>query len=154
VIVKHQPWVTEATLELMTTEVEWNMWRTKQWPFNDMTNGDTILTVSGGAPGVVMYETKLRNLIKAPYRSHIHAWQLIDCTFPQAVLDGAGVDREWFLNLEYTQHAPASGWLLAWWGQPVRWIGETRPASLTVRPNGWGEVPDGSFPVVSALKQG
>lgn len=124
------------------------MWQVKQWPFDDLEEGDHIVTVSGGGPtlGRLMCEVVVRDLVKARYGSHQHAWQLLSRTLPAEVLEDQGLSEATFLDNRYTKRAASEGWLLAWWGEPVRWIDVARPDGFLVHGNGWGELSDGTDP--------
>ena len=147
-LAKHQPWVNPESSVDIQIDVEWNMWKPKQWPFDDVEQGDHIVYVSGGGPtsGRLMWEVVVRDLVKAHYRSHQHAWQLLSRSLPAEVLEEQGVSETAFLNHRYTQEAAPEGWLLAWWGDPVRLIDVPRPDGFQVHGNGWGELPDGTHP--------
>lgn len=56
-------------------EIEWHMWRTRQWPYSDVTPGDTFLVVSGGGPaeGRIVSENRIDHLVRQAYSSHDEA---------------------------------------------------------------------------------
>ena len=79
---------------------QWHMWRTRQWPFNFLTPGDTILVVSGGSvdEGRIVSENRIDHLLKADYSSHEQAWKcLVMVSRPRRgsrwALDQAAVPR-------------------------------------------------------------
>lgn len=138
--IKHQPWVEDFTKQDdFWPDIEWNMWSVRQTPFNDLNNGEEIVYVSGGGPkvGRLMFTARADCLVAEEYLSHTHAWDLMKASLPKDVLKDTGVTRKFFLTNPYTLKAPASGWLLAWSGTPVRWLDRPRPAGMKFRPNGW-----------------
>ncbi|MFZ2226945.1 MAG: HNH endonuclease [Candidatus Nanopelagicaceae bacterium] len=94
----------------------------------------------------MMYEGRIRYLVKAQYTSKNHAWKLIEAAIPKKLLNRAKVDKEHFMSVDYTMDAPKNGWLIAWLDEPVRWIGKPRPNSLVLQRNGWGSIPDKYVP--------
>jgi hypothetical protein len=123
-------------------EIEWHMWRTRQWPFNFLNPGDTILVVSGGSvdEGRIVSENRIDHLLKADYSSHEQAWELFRDGLPAAERKRLGFgSKQRFLDHEYTQDAPESGWLIAFVSTHLRDIDAPRPEGFKFRPNGWGE---------------
>jgi hypothetical protein len=124
-----------------TDEIEWHMWRTRQWPYLHVTPGDTFLVVSGGSPteGRIVSENRIDHLLLAEYSNHDEAWQLFRDGLPAADRKRLGLgDKRAFLNHEYTQAAPTSGHLMAFISTHLRDIDAPRPEDFRFRPNGWG----------------
>lgn len=122
-------------------EVEWHMWRTRQWPYLHVTAGDTFSVVSGGAPteGRIVSENRIDHLVLEKYSSHDEAWQLFRDGIPAAVRNRLGIrNKATFLDHEYTQQAPEAGYLMAFVSSHLRDIGAPRPDGFKFRPNGWG----------------
>jgi hypothetical protein len=113
-------------------EIEWHMWRTRQWPYLHINEGDTFFTVTGGGPaaGTIKSECRIEDLVLAPYSTHQEAWDLVRTGIP------AGVRRQ-FLRHAYTRKAPPSGHLMAFVSRHIRDINQPRPDGPKLRPNGW-----------------
>lgn len=143
-LLKHQPWNTPEMSSQAIREFEWNCWKTRQHPFNQLEVGERVLTVTGGGPneGRIMNDVVVEELVKAHYDSLDEAWALIESGFDAEVLSYFGITREAFLGNAYTRNAPLDGWLLAWWSHPEFIIDQPRPEGLRFRPNGWAELPD------------
>jgi len=143
--IKHQPWVDQFTKKAdFRPDIEWNIWSVRQTPFNDLISGEEIVYVSGGGPraGRLMYTARADCLVAEEYLSHAHAWDLMKSALPKSVLRESEITRKSFLTSPYTLKAPASGWLLAWSGTPVRWLDLPRPTGMKFRPNGWSWLDD------------
>jgi hypothetical protein len=140
---KHQPWVDGFVKQDMVPDIEWNMWSNRMSPFKRVSEGLEILYVSGGGPSVgrLMWTARMEHLVQASYQSHQHAWDILRQATPSSQRAFWGLTKRDFLDRDYTANAPASGWLLAWVGTPVRWVNKARPPALRFRPNGWVEVP-------------
>jgi hypothetical protein len=122
-------------------EIEWHMWRTRQWPYSDVTPGDTFLVVSGGGltEGRIVSQNRIDHLVLEEYSSHDEAWKKFRDGIPAAALKRLRFGgKSAFLEHEYTQQAPQSGYLMAFVSSHVRDIGEPRPVGFKFRPNGWG----------------
>jgi hypothetical protein len=142
VLAKHQPWnPPEISCEAIY-EFEWNLWTTRQFPYNALEEGDLILTVSGGGPrsGRVINQVEVQDLLKASYGSMDEAWAAFESFYPAEFLDAYGLNLTSFKEQEYNAQAPSAGHILAWWGEPRLIIDKPRPDSLRFRPNGWAEV--------------
>lgn len=143
ILLKYQPWwPPDRREDQATAELEWNMWKSRQVPFNTLSDGDAIFGVSAGGPsaGVIMFEMRVLNVVKARYDDHDHAWALLKAGIPKT--ERQGDTRRSFLNDPYTLAAPATGWLLAWSSEPAPggWLGRPRPEGFRFRPNGWGKL--------------
>jgi hypothetical protein len=143
-LLKHQPWNPPEMSCEAVPEFEWNCWKTRQHPFNDLEVGDSVLTVTGGGPneGRIMNDALIVELVKGHYESLDAAWALIETGFDAGVLSDFGITRDTFVGSAYTRKAPQEGWLLAWWSYPEFIIDQPRPEGLRFRPNGWAELPD------------
>jgi len=132
--VKNQPWNWEMDREMVASEVEWNLWRTRQPPYKGLEEGQTVLLVTLDAVGKseISWAVQVTRVLKTEYRSKREAWSQLRDSFPQ--FDWS---RSAFLRQEYTVQAPESGVMLAWDCRPVRRIGVPRPEDLQFRPNGW-----------------
>lgn len=143
-LLKHQPWnAPELSCEAVH-EFEWNCWKTRQHPFNELEVGEVVLTITGGGPkaGRVMNEALVVEVVKGHYESLDEAWALIENGFDAATLTEFGITKASFLGNAYTRNSPTEGWLLAWWSWPEFIIDRARPEGLRFRPNGWAELPD------------
>jgi hypothetical protein len=110
-----------------------------------LNEGDHYFTVTGGPPdaGMIQGEARIENLVVAPYASHRDAWELVKTGIPLSLrkTQRRGVTHaRHFLDHPYTQAAPQSGHLLAFWSVPVRAINQPRPVGFRFRPNGWGKL--------------
>jgi hypothetical protein len=147
----HQNWVKNPTEETaMQSGILWNMWRNQMPPYKELKNGQSVLMVGAGGPtrGIVMYEGKVRYLVKAYYESHEEAWAILAKAIPLKIRTGQ-LTRKIFLESGYTQKASPQGWLMAWYDDPFRWIGDARPSTLKFRQNGWSEIPESGVPNIS-----
>lgn len=133
VLLKHQPW-NDGSDEEGDVEVEWNLWRTRQRPYQELEPGVPVVLVSGGGPreGLLTWEVEVLDVVKEPYTSHEAAWRLLG-----PLARPCGVVKRVFLEQSYTTGAAEQGWLLAWTYRPVRLINQPRPADLRFQPNGW-----------------
>ncbi|MCW6004614.1 DUF3883 domain-containing protein [Micromonospora sp. CPCC 205371] len=131
ILLKHQPWNTDGTLDEGDREVEWNMWKRRLAPFQQLEVGTRVVLVSGGGPnvGVLTWEVEVLDLVKDRYDDHEHAARL---------MRQLRISRTAFLNQDYTANAPESGWLLGWAYRPVRFIGQPRTPEHRMGRNGWG----------------
>lgn len=143
-LLKLQPWNSPELSCEAVPEFEWNCWKIRQYPFNALEVGDSVLTVTGGGPngGRIMNDAQIVDLVKGRYESHDEAWALIQNGFEAEILTEFEITRNAFLDNAYTRNAPHAGWLLAWWSYPEFIIDQPRPDGLRFRPNGWAEVPD------------
>lgn len=141
---KHQPWNPPSASCQALPEIEWNMWRARQWPYSVLQPDDLILTVSGGGPkqGRVMCEVVVTDLIKGSYASKRDAWTLLQAQMPEDVLAAFGVNETAFMRHSHTVAGPESGFLLAWCSVPITIVDAPRPEQLRFRPDGWAELPD------------
>ena len=139
----HQAWVVDPKEGIMVPGVYWNMWTTRQHPYNQLEDNLQILMVSGGGPqaGVIT------NLVKSRYESPGDAWDAFSKGIPAALR--FGITKAKFHKINDERHAPNSGWIMAWVDQPEKRINKPRPDGFQFRPNGWGEIPDVS---VSSIK--
>lgn len=151
-LVYNQKWVEEPSKKVMRQAGPlWNMWKTRKSPFGELEDGQSILMTATKGPGqgMIMYESRIRFLIKEQYTSKNDAWKRIVAAIPEEFrLDEEGntLDRDYFLTRDYTMAAPNSGWLIGWLDKPVRWIGVPRPSALVLQRNGWGNIPDENVP--------
>jgi hypothetical protein len=147
----HQNWVKNPTEETaMQSGILWNMWRNRMPPYKDLKDGQSVLMVGAGGPrkGIVMYEGKVRYLVKEYYESHDEAWAILAKAIPMEIRTGQ-LTKKKFLESGYTQNASPKGWLMAWYDDPFRWIGDARPSTLKFRQNGWSEIPEWGVPKIS-----
>jgi|LULO01.1.fsa_nt_gb hypothetical protein len=82
-------------------DVEWHMWKTRQWPYQDLEDGLSYFSVTGGGPqfGRVMSECRMEHLVKAPYANHEEAWGLLRTGLPAAERARLGLrDKNQFLR--------------------------------------------------------
>ena len=129
-------------------DVEWHMWRTRQWPYSDLQDGLPYFSVTGGGPklGRVMSECRMEHLVKAPYASHEEAWELVRTGLPASERTRLGLrDKGGFIRHDYTQAAPPSGHLIAFVARHVRDVDVPRPDGFRFRPHGWGWVESPSW---------
>jgi hypothetical protein len=138
IILKNQPW-NRAEGAVPDVEIEWNMWQRRLPPWDDLTVGRRVILVAGGGPstGMLTYQVEVTAVVKVAYTSHPDAWRQLRSGLGKALTPEL-LDRDGFLNHEYTTNKPASGWLLGW---TYRLIGEVmlpRPADLRMGRNGWG----------------
>lgn len=133
---KNQPWNVNPDYDEVNDETEWNMWTTRQPPFNSLEREDLVYLVCPDVQGgsVITWEVEVTGVLTAAYGSKSEAWQLLNATVP--VLAGRLTRRE-FLADGYTVQAPDAGWILGWSYDPVRRVGVPRPTELKFRPNGW-----------------
>ena len=151
-LVKHQPWHSSEDSGQAWFELEWNMWRTRQYPYSVLEEGTALLTVTGGGParGRVMSEVDVVALAKGHYSSKEQAWDILRSGMDPATLKHFKGSRAAFLRDPYTVAAPDEGWILAWVGYPAIIVDQPRPAGWRIRPNGWTEVPDGDLDALYA----
>jgi hypothetical protein len=142
ILLKHQPWNNDPGRPERDTEVEWNMWRSRQPPYHDLDVGSRVILVSGGGPtaGMLTWEVEVTAVAKGQYGSHEEAFQLLSTGVGRDRLKEAGVARRTFLAQDYTSNAPAAGWLLGWSYQPIRSVMLPRSSELRIGRNGWGAV--------------
>lgn len=132
---KNQPWYGSAPSEAeVSQELEFNLWKARQPPFNDLEAGDHVWLVNPTGPGeaIVSWEVNVRKVVTAPYASKVEAWKLLRLGFP-----GQDLTRAHFMNLAYTKQAADQGWLLAWDYEPVRKVMVSRPQEIKLLKNGW-----------------
>ena len=154
-LVYHQKWVKNPTREnAMNPGILWNMWKNQMPPYADLKNGEIVLMVGPGGPkkGIIMYEGKVRYIVKGLYSSHEEAWNMLANSIPLKVRANE-LTRKMFLEAEYTKNAADHGWLMAWYDFPVKWIGSPRPPELRFRQNGWSEINDLSVPGNSRVRK-
>lgn len=132
--VKNQPWNTDMDREMVASEVEWNLWRTRRPPYNSLEEGQTVLLMTLDAAGEseISWAVQVTRVLKTEYGSKREVWSQLRDSFPQ--FDWS---RSAFLRQEYTVQAPESGVMLAWDCRPLRPIGVPRPEDLRFQPNGW-----------------
>ena len=151
-LVYNQSWVNTPTKEFMKLmDPSWNMWKTQMYPYKILEENDQVLMLAGKSrqSGVMMYTSQVRYLVKAKYRSHSHAWELLSNSIPKEFLkneDSSPMTKKDFLSSEYTVKAAPSGYLLSFLDVPVRWIGRPRTKAVMLNRNGWGSIPDNKVP--------
>lgn len=138
VLMHSNPWSDPGSLG--ADEIEWHMWRTRQWPYLHLHDGDSFFTVTGGAPGegTIKSECRIENLVLAPYASHHEAWDVIRTGIPATIRRQFGLARSTqFLRHPYTQQAPPSGHLMVFMSRHMSDVDVPRPDGAKLRPNGW-----------------
>ena len=143
-LIKHQPWHSPEHSSQAWFELEWNMWRNRQHPYNLLEEGVALLTVTGGgkARGRVMSEVDVVSLAKGQYSSKVEAWDILTRGVDPETLKHFNLSRAGFLQHPYTVAAPEEGWIMAWVSYPAVIVNQPRPEELKFRPNGWAELPD------------
>ena len=143
-LIKHQPWHSPEHSGQAWFELEWNMWRNRQHPYNLLEEGDALLTVTGGgtARGRVMSEVEVVSLAKGQYSSKVEAWDILRTGIDPEALKHFKFSKTGFLQHPYTVAAPEEGWIMAWVSYPAVIVNQPRPEELKFRPNGWAELPD------------
>lgn len=122
-------------------EIEWHMWRTRQWPYLHVSEGDQFYAVTGGGPavGTVKSKCRIEHLVLAKYSSHDEAWDLVRTGIPATVRKRHALTRSsQFLRHSYTEGTPESGHLMAFLSKHVKNVDRPRPDDFRFRPNGWG----------------
>lgn len=128
----NQPWAAPDDVEL-DGDVQWNLWTTRQSPYNQVEAGDRVLLCCPAPEGSrITFEVELTQVEKAPYASKREAHRVIDAAFPYLRMDFRS-----FRTAPYTLQAPESGHLLAFSYDPVQELQVTRPVDWKLRPNGW-----------------
>jgi hypothetical protein len=113
----------------------WNLWRTKQPPFNELVDGtDVVLVDSWPGAGRLTWQVRARQVIAAPYPTKADAVRQIGRAL--------GISPSEIRNHPYTVRGPDSGVLLAWSYAPTRRLDLPRPPDMRFRPNGWLRVQD------------
>lgn len=116
-------------------ECHWNLWRVRQQPFKELTDGSRIVLVhSWPGDGRLTWQVTARDVVTAAYTSKAEAQQLIGTAL--------GISSRDLRQNEYTAQGPDKGFLLALrYGSPRR-LNLPRPADMHFRPNGWLTVED------------
>lgn len=148
-LILNQPYFDDSfTRADMLRDFGWSMWKIRQWPFLEIEDGDEVAYMCGGTPvsSRLMWVVSVTYLVKAPYSSHEEAWELLKTGIPASIRNSGwwAVTRPGFLSQEYTVSKSPEGWLLAFSGEPVRWLNRPRPDGFRFRPNGYGWLPDDS----------
>ena len=122
-------------------------------PFKTLAENDSVLMISskGLNQGMIMYESRVRFLVKEPYVSHRHAWELFSKKIPKKYLknlNGTPMKAEDFLSNPYTRAAAKSGYLLGFVDEPVRWIGKPRTPKISLSRHGWGKTTKAAVPEI------
>lgn len=154
-LIKNQPWVETFSRSDMVPDIDWNMWQIRQTPFLDIAVGDEVAYACGATPAEsrLMWVVRITHLVTERYESHEEAWDLMRTGIPASLRNAPPypLTRRGFLDQDYTWSKPRAGWLLAFAGEPVRWLDRPRPDDFRFRPNGWGWLPDDS-PALKARK--
>lgn len=139
IILKNQPW-SRPDDEEPESNVEWNMWQRRLFPWDDLEVGRDVILVSGGGPSAAMltYRVEVTSVVRAAYRSHADAWRRFKALDEREFPDGFG--RQWFMSSDYTATKPTSGWLLAWTYRVVDQLMLPRPAEALMGRHGWGHI--------------
>ncbi|MFF5230718.1 protein NO VEIN domain-containing protein [Dactylosporangium sp. NPDC000521] len=139
ILLKHQPWNTDGLQPEADVNIDWNMWKHRQPPYNALDVGTRVILVSGGGPevGLLTWEVEVVAVAKERYDSHEEAWRLLRSHIGAQRLEIAGLRRRDFFTDDYTLQAPPAGWLLAWAYKPRRELMLPRPEQVRFRPNGW-----------------
>ncbi len=148
----HQSWVVDPAEDMMKPGVYWNMWTTRQNPYNKLENDLEILMVSGGGPinGVIMHVGRITYLVKSKYQTPEEAWNAFSKGIPNFLR--YGTTKSSFLKDNRSRNAPNAGWIVAWVDRPINPVNEARPIGFKFRPNGWGEI-EKSYISASKLKR-
>lgn len=132
----NQPWATPANVEV-GDEIQWNLWRVRQAPYNQVQCGDRVLLCCPSPEGSrITFEVELTQVVKAPYGSKREAWTILQAAFPKLRQELHWTFRN-FRDAPYTVRRPDRGHLLTFTYEPVRELQTTRPVAWRLRPNGW-----------------
>ena len=128
ILLKSQPW-NRAHDENPEIEIEWNMWQRRLHPWDELAVGRRVILVSGGGPrrGLLTYRVEVPGVVKESYASHEDAWRQLKDGLGEALAPDL-LDRDGFLDHEYTVGKPVSGWLLGWTYRIVDEVRLPRPA--------------------------
>lgn len=123
----------------VSTGVFWHMWRTRQWPYQHVENGDFCYLVSDGGPdGEVFAEALIDHVVREKYYGgHDRAWNHLVASMEDAHLQPMSKRR--FLNHPATVDRPVTGYLFAFIVYPLspRPLRIPRPVGLRMRQQGW-----------------
>lgn len=113
----------------------WNLWRTRQPPFNELRVGSEVVLVdSWPGGGRLSWQVRATRVLAESYESK------------SAVISQIASTLEWprreVRQNEYTVRGPERGNVLAWRYEPIRRLGIDRPPDMRFRPNGWLRVDD------------
>lgn len=117
----------------------WNIWKTRQAPFNVFSEGTLVLLLdSWPGGGVLSWLTRAREV-------HTDVLPNKDAAV-QAIARWAGQSPRWVLRDPYTARRPAdAGVVIFWRADPIVRLGVARPPQLVLRRNGWLVTDDGSL---------
>lgn len=135
---KSQPTRRPWSKARVSPTVFWHLWRTRQWPYNHVENGDFCYLVSGGPDGEVFAEAIIDHVVrKQYYGGHDRAWNQVVACMEEAHLKP--ISKRRFLNHPETVDRPETGYVLALIAYPLspRPLGIPRPSALRVRQQGW-----------------
>jgi hypothetical protein len=95
ILLKHQPWTNDPSRPERDTEIEGNMWRSRQPPYHDLDVGSLVILVSGGGPtaGMLTWEVDVTAVAKGQYASHDEAFRLLRAGVGRERLKEAGAAR-------------------------------------------------------------
>jgi len=138
VLVHNNAWPTEGEARTawpsapkVREQYWWNIWRTRQKPFDILADGMPVLLLDAWPGGGV-----LSWLVRA---RDVHTERLADKnTAVRAIARWAGQSRAWVLTNRYSADRRAdSGVVIYWRATPVARLGIPRPPQVAVRRNGW-----------------
>ena len=113
----------------------WNLWKTRQVPFAELSHGtDIVLVDSWPGEGRLTWQVRATDVVAAPYATRGGAVRL--------VATGLGPKRSVVRNHDDTAGRPDAGYALAWNTRPIRRLDLPRPADMTFLRNGWLRVDD------------
>ena len=118
----------------------WNLWRTKQYPFDALVEGTRVVLVDswrkgGQTMGRLTWEVEVAGCAKGQCKNKSEALGRI--------AKAMGLSRDQVLSDPYTAAKPSdAGWFLAWSVRPLRRIHLPRPTDLQFWPQGWLRVDD------------
>lgn len=113
----------------------WNLWKTRQVPFADLSDGAEIVLVdSWPSGGRLTWVVRAKDVVASPYATKDEAVRL--------VARGLGLQRSVVRSHGYTAGRPDAGYVLAWSPRPVRRLDLPRPDDMTFLRNGWLRVDD------------
>ncbi len=133
--------------------LEWHLWQRRLAPYHELEPGVRVVLVDGTpGDGTIAWEVVVTQVQKGLYTSLEEAFDLIE-----PLTAGTNVDRDSFIEHEYTAGAAVPGYLLAWIFEPVRPIGVPRRPEHVVSRNGWGRVDSltiGGGTATTAIRRG
>lgn len=121
----------------------WHMWRTRQWPYMHVANGDRCFLVSdGGSDAEIFAEVVMDHIVRVKYygrRERAYKY-LVECLEEARMKPPS---KRCSLAHPETVDRPDTGYLFAFVAYPLspRPLGIPKPRSLQIRQQGWAKHP-------------